>query len=364
MRTVGVEEELLVVGRVDRRPTASGQSVVDGVLENAALFESEFKQEQAELGSDPTESIETLGAQLHELRVHLMESAHRSAAEVVAIATSPFKIRPTATKGERYARMTEEFGLLARQQLTCGQHVHVSVESPDEAIGVLDRIRPWLHVLAAISSNSPFWQGQDSGYASYRTVMWGLWPTAGPTDAFGSLAGYRRLVDELLASGAAMDEGMLYFDARPSARYPTLEIRVADVCTDVADAQLIAALARALVDRGARDWRNGAPAPEVRVALLRAAAWRASRSGLSGDLVDTIGTCARPAWEVVDQMVRWVGDELGANGDLALVTDALARLRESGTGADWQRRAYARRNSLADVVADSVRRTVGEGSAG
>ena len=250
MRTVGVEEELLVVGRVDRRPTASAQSVVDGVLENAALFESEFKQEQAELGSDPTESIETLGAQLLELRVHLMESARRSAAEVVAIATSPFKIRPTATKGERYARMTEEFGLLARQQLTCGQHVHVSVESPDEAIGVLDRIRPWLHVLAAISSNSPFWQGQDSGYASYRTVMWGLWPTAGPTDAFGSLAGYRRLVDELLASGAAMDEGMLYFDARPSARYPTLEIRVADVCTDVADAQLIAALARALGGSG------------------------------------------------------------------------------------------------------------------
>ena len=360
MRTVGVEEELLVVGRVDRRPAASGQSVVDGVLTNTKLFESEFKQEQAELGSDPTTSIEALGEQLHTLRVHLMESAHRSAAEVVAIATSPFKIRPTPSKGERYARMTEEFGLLARQQLTCGQHVHVSIESPDEAIGVLDRVRPWLHVLAAISSNSPFWQGQDSGYASYRTVMWGLWPTAGPTDAFGSVEGYRAQVDQLLASGAAMDEGMLYFDARPSAKYPTLEIRVADVCTDVSDAQLIAALARALVDRAARDWRNGAPAPQVSVAMLRAAAWRASRSGLGGQLVDTLAAKARPAWEVVDLLVHWVGDELGANGDLPLVSDAFQRLRSSGTGADWQRRSFMHRKSLVDVVAEAARRTVGE----
>ena len=139
MRTVGVEEELLVVGINDRRPSAVGDSVVAGVADDdGSQFEAEFKKEQAELGSDPTESIEHLGEQLRSLRLRMMESARREDAEIAAIATSPFHVHPTPTEGERYARMTDSFGLLARQQLTCGQHVHVSVDSREEGVGVLD----------------------------------------------------------------------------------------------------------------------------------------------------------------------------------------------------------------------------------
>ena len=174
---------------------------------------------------------------------------------VVAVATSPFKVRPTPTENERYARMTEMFGIIARQQLTCGQHIHVSINSPDEGVAALDRIRGWLPLLTAISANSPYWQGQDTGYASYRSIAWGQWPTAGPTEAFGDVDGYHRAIAGLLATGAAMDDGMIYFDARLSAKYPTLEIRVPDVCTDVGDSALIAALARGLVDTSATDWR-------------------------------------------------------------------------------------------------------------
>ena len=111
---------------------------------------------------------------------------------------------------------------------------------------MIDRIAAWLPLLLALSSNSPFWQGHDTGYASFRTVIWGLWPTAGPSGPFGDAAGYDAAVADLVRSGAALDVGMVYFDARLSASYPTVEIRVADVCTDVRDAVLLAALSRAL----------------------------------------------------------------------------------------------------------------------
>ena len=110
---------------------------------------------------------------------------------------------------------------MARQQLSCGMHVHVGLESRAEGVAVLDRIRPWLSVLMALSANSPFAHGVDTGYASYRTVLWGQWPTATVTEAFGDEAGYDRVIAELIASEAALDDGMIYFEARLSASYPT-----------------------------------------------------------------------------------------------------------------------------------------------
>ncbi len=213
MRTVGVEEELIVVGLDDGHPLAVGDIVVERASSEAASesslsasqFEAEFKKEQAELGSSPSTCLVDVGRELHELRLRMSRAAGRHRAAVVAMASSPFKVSPTASSGRRYAAMMDRFGLLARQQLTCGQHVHVSISSPEEGVAVLDRIRPWLAVLTALSANSPFWQGQDSCYASYRSVMWGLWPTAGPTERFGSVRGYERALHERLASGAAMD---------------------------------------------------------------------------------------------------------------------------------------------------------------
>lgn len=364
MRTVGIEEELLVVSSDTMRPLPAGDLVVadaEAWLDHDQ-FEAEFKKEQVELGSAPSESIAAIGAELHRLRTEMSQSAQRQGAEVVAIASSPFKVRPTISEGERYAEMTERFGLLARQQLTCGQHVHISISSPEEGVAVLDRIRPWLAVLTAISGNSPFWHGQLSGYASYRSIMWGLWPTAGPTEAFGDVDGYHRAMEERLASGAAMDLGMMYFDARLSSHYPTVEVRVPDVCTDISDALLIAALARGLVDTAAAEWRAGVAPATVSVGLLRAAAWRAARSGMADELVDLVSSRARPSWDLLDALVTHVGDALTANGDTARVQNAIARIRATGTGATFQTRSFASRTDLADVVRDAAVRTVGGAS--
>ncbi len=367
MRTLGVEEELLLVDPDDGTATAAGEQVVQqaedrradlGREGNQPPIDREFKEEQAEIGSSPTTSAGDLAADLRRLRRELASAAEGHGAHIAAVATSPLKVRPTATDDDRYHLMIEEFGLLAREQLTCGQHVHVSIESRAEGVAVLDRIAPWLSVITAMSANSPFWQAKDTGYGSYRTVVWGLWPTAGPTAGFGDETGYDTSITDLLASGAAMDDGMIYFDARLSAHYPTLEIRVADVCTDVDDAVLVAVLARALVETAAAQWQAGEAAPDFRSELLKGMSWRAARHGLSGDLLDPRSRKLAPAFDVIDGLVEWLEPSLTSYGDLPLVQAGVDRLRNNGNGADRQRRSFQQHRDLEEVVADIVRRTL------
>jgi carboxylate-amine ligase len=365
-RTVGVEEELLLVDALDGHPSPLGAEVVAGSPHSAndeggegPSVGHEFKREQAETASPPCSTLDELLAELRRLRAEVVLAAAGQGVDVAALATSPLPVHSTLTDNRRFRVMMAEFGLVARQQLTCGQHVHVAISSRAEGVAVLDRIRPWLSVITAISANSPYWQGEDTGYASYRSVVWGLWPTAGPTEVFGDATGYERAVADLLASGTALDDGMIYFDARLSARFPTLEIRVADVCTDVEDAVLVAGLCRALVETAAQQWRDGVPAPPARVELLRAATWRAARSGIAGDLVDVRARRAVSAWTLIDELIDQLRPALRATGDAEMTDAALARLRARGSGAQAQRAAFQRSNSLQMVVHDAVLRTGG-----
>jgi glutamate---cysteine ligase / carboxylate-amine ligase len=219
-------------------------------------------------------------------------------------------------------------------------------------VAVLDRVRPWLAPLLAVSANSPLWRGVDTGYASWREQEWKRWPTSGPTGLFGSLSAYRELVRALVASGSALDERMLYFDARLSATWPTVEIRVADVCLDVEDAVLVAALARALVTTALRDAQ--APAPAVPVEVLRSASWVASRHGTNGPLVDPVELRARPAQQVLARLGAHVREALEDAGDAALVREGLERVLCRG-GAAVQRAALARGGASAALDAVTLR---------
>jgi carboxylate-amine ligase len=256
--------------------------------------------------------------------------------------------------------MVEEFGILGREQLTCGCHVHVEVGSDEEGVAVLDRIRPWLAVLLALSANSPFWQDHDTGFASYRHELWGRWPSAGPTEIFGSAARYRDVVAALVATPALLDRKMVYFDARLSDRYPTVEIRVADVCLQVEDAALLAALGRALVDTAAAAWRRGEAPDPVRTELLRAASWTASRSGLDDRLLHPADRRPVPAARAVDALLEHTRAALAAAGDLDFARAGLAALAERGTGARRQRAWQAAGLDRAEVVLAAVEMTVGD----
>ena len=255
--------------------------------------------------------------------------------------------------------MLETYREIARPAGTCGMHVHVRVASDEEGVAVIDGIVPWLPVILAVSANSPFYRGHDSGYASWRSQLWLRWPSAGPTERFGSVEAYREVSHRLIASGAARDPGMLYFDARLSAHHPTVEVRISDVCTDPDDAVLIAGLVRALAAKAAgRAETDGAGARcRWRAELLRAAQWRAARYGLSDHLLDPATGERAPARSVLDSLVRLVREELEEYGDLALVEEGIPRVLAAG-GATRQRAAYERSgHSVAAVVDDLVVRT-------
>lgn len=363
VRTVGVEEEYMLV-TPDGAPAAkspvvlrlaAGQRVDDDAA--GGEVEKELKQEQVEISTQPCTDLAELRHEIGAARNRVGALAQQAGVRIAALGTVPQRVESTVNPNEeRYRRMAEQFALVAREQLTCGCHVHVSVADDDEGVVVLDHLMRWTSVLLALSANSPYWQGGSSGYASYRSQVWGRWPTAGPTAPFGDGASYRATLDALVATGVILDDGMIYFDARLSRQYPTVEVRVADVCLDAGDAVLQAALVRALADTAVRSPHDPEP---PRLELLRAAGWQAGRTGLDAELVSPLDWRPAPALDVVGQLVEHVRDALVANGDLALVENQLAELARRGTGSAEQERWRAAGGDDAAVVLRAVERTQG-----
>ena len=337
---------------------ASGDSP-DGGQEVVEALESELQEQQMETNTRPCHSVDELDREVRRCRSWAADAAERAEVRVAALATSPVSVEPTIMDKQRYQEIADAFGLTAQEELTCGCHVHVEISSEEEGVAALDRIRPWLPVLLALSANSPFWQGRDSAYASFRYQAWGRWPTSGPTQAFGTAENYRSTVRQMMLTDTALDTGMVYFDARLSEHYPTLEIRVADVCLHAADAVLVAALARALVETEARNWRAGQPGPNQRVELLRLAAWRASRSGLDEVLLDPVTFLPQPAADVARTLLDHVRDALSDAGDEDVVAELLAAVLERGNGATFQRGAYRETQDLRSVVTGAAAITAG-----
>ncbi|WP_435742332.1 carboxylate-amine ligase [Nocardioides sp. SYSU DS0663] len=374
-RTVGVEEELLLVdpesgrplsvaGKVLRRTDAPAQRRRVGVPEAGddspgGDVGAEMQQQQVETDTPPRRDLEELQDDVEQWRALTVRSAREVGARALAAGTSPLPVRPQPQHDERYQEMTDRYGLTAAEHLLSGCHVHVSVADDEEGVGVLDRVRPWLHALLALSANSPFWQGQDSGYASFRSQAIVRWPSAGPYPAFGSAAAYRRTVEAMVGTEVLLDPDMVYFDARLSQSYPTVEVRVADVCLDARDTVLVAGLGRALVETAAREWAEGRPASEVSTTLLRLASWRAGHDGAGGALLDPGSWEPRPARAVLEALVDHVRPALEDAGDLTRVERGVDRVLTTGNGAGRQRAALERTGRLTDVVAELARVTAG-----
>lgn len=335
-------------GQRDRGPDGGGADAA--AHDPGQVLESELQLQQLETHTRPCAGLGELSREIRRCRALAGEAAGRAGVKVAALATSPVPVEPEVTADSRYQKMAGAFGLTAYEQLTCGCHVHVQIGSPEEGVAVLDRIGPWLSILLALSANSPFWQGRDSAYASFRYQAWGRWPSAGPTAAFGSVRAYRQTVRQMVDTGTVLDTGMVYFDARLSEHYPTVEIRIADVCLHAEDAVLIAALARALVETEARAWRRHQPAGQLRPELLRLAAWRASRSGMDDVLLDPATALPSPAGTIVRLLLDHVGDALADAGDTGTVTDLVTAVLGRGTGAAFQRDTYRRVGDLPEVI--------------
>ncbi|HEX5089702.1 MAG TPA: glutamate--cysteine ligase [Nocardioides sp.] len=358
-RTVGVEEELLVVDPATRAVTPRAREVLQAhaARHDDEELDQELFRHQLEIRTEPFRDVGELVRQLVAARQAAAEAAEVHDLSVAVCATVPLGVEePEVTPDDRYRDVVGRYGAIALLGTTCGMHVHVAVESDDEGVGCIDRIAPWLPALLAMSVNSPFVRGRDTGYASWRTQQWSTWPSAGPTEPFGSVEGYRRACRRMIASGAARDSAMLYFDARLSDKQPTVEVRILDAVTDQDDVGLLTALVRALVETAVLQWSRGVAPSAWRSEELRAARWRASRYGLSSDLLDPRDHELRPAREVVGALVALVGEWLDVAGDSDRVEAGVERVL-AGTGATHQHAAYERTGSLEGVVDDLLART-------
>jgi len=358
--TLGVEEEYLLVDAVEPCGVEAVEDVFDHLPDDLKdSVQHEYMRSQIEVASPPQLVVRGLCAAMTRLRTGLAEAAGRAGARIVAVGAGPAAGPHTRIVDRpRYHRMRERFGDLSPGQGLNGMHVHVSVPDPETGVQILNHLRPWLPVLQAATANSPLSAGHDTGYASWRSMLWARWPTVGPTPYVESYEQYETLVSDLIASGAMLDEGMLYWYARLSARYPTVEIRIGDVCPTLDDTMLLPMLTRALFATLRDEVRDGVPAPNVAQPLLAAAHWRAAHDGLEGLNIDMATRDTRPAWRLMRQLFDYVRPQLDRHGDLEMATMAVGRLRARGTGAARQRAILARNGSVAQVVdwlADATR---------
>ncbi|OBF29669.1 glutamate--cysteine ligase [Mycobacterium sp. ACS4331] len=348
MPTVGVEEEFLLVDPGSGQPLPHNADVAHAARERGVELQLELTTCQVETATGVHEMRDDLLDEIVGLRRAAAQAAHQCGAQLLAVALPPTIPRHfPITDTPRYHQIADRFGMIAHEQGISGCHVHVAVPDRDSAVRVCTWLRPWLPLLLALSANSAIYREADSGYASWRSILWQRWPSAGPPPAVDSAEEYDALVAQMEESGAMLDDGMVYWDARPSAKFPTVEIRVADVPATAAETALLATLARACVMTACAHIDAGRPAPEISEPVLRAAYWRCARDGLEGRTHAMLAAFIdelRPALEQA--------------GDFDYAQSELKRIVQEGNGAMRQRRAW-RRGDIRDVLKAAAEATLG-----
>ncbi|GAB2756070.1 carboxylate-amine ligase [Streptomyces bullii] len=361
MTTVGVEEEFLLVDAATGRLSPYGEKVraAAGLEPFVAADEIQLEllQAQVEVATPVCGTLEEVGGHLLRLRHAVAQAAETHGCRIVASGTPPMmQDTPVpVTEKARYKAMRRQAPQLVAEQMVNGMHVHVAV--PDRRVGVevLNRLRPWLPTLTAMGANSPLWEGHDTGFASWRTIVFDRWPVSGVPPSFTDDTEYDVRVRRLLGTGVIADSGQLYWQVRLCERYPTIEVRCLDVQPRTDDAVMFAGLVRALVETAMREAAAGRTTPDSSPELLKAAMWQAARHGLSQELIDAGGKRCR-AGDAVYQLLEHVGPALDAAGDTRQVAALVHRLLQHGTGADRQRQALSRGgpDAVLDMLAEAA----------
>jgi carboxylate-amine ligase len=350
MRTFGVEEEFQFLDPVTLRPADIGAEVFRALSDSPewrGVTHKEFLASQVEHSSAVFSQLDEARASLLGFRRFISVRAAGLGAVAASIGTAPDTVPfPSITDVERYHRIVRDMaGVIADHQVS-GLHVHVGVPDRESGVVALNAARPWMPLLTSISTNSPFWRGHDTGYASWRTVLLRRWTTSGCPPAFVDAADYNRRVTRLLGMGGIGDLGLISWDVRLSQHLPTIEFRMGDAQLDAETSLLVAALCRALVTHaiekpGATDAAANDSA-DVPPELLWAALLHSAHFGMRERVFDPLTRGLAPAGEALTGFVRKLEVELAEAGDLEAVSDAAARLLHDGTGADRQRAAFQR----------------------
>lgn len=351
--TLGVEEEYQIVDPNTRQLRPRSQTVLHQAARTLGdSVQPEFHASQIEIATPVCRTLADVRGQLIKSRKALIAAAERDGDKIVAAGTHPFSqgSEDDVTPKARYRDMAHTYGWLALEHVIFGCHVHVSLSDPELGVAVMNRARVWLAPLLALAANSPFWLGEDTEYASFRTEVWVRWPLAGPPLAFESRAEHDALVQALVDTGSINDATKIYWDVRLPQHLPTIEFRVTDVCARIDEAVMLAGLVRGLVRTLADEAQRDTPWAKTRPELLRAAHWRAARYGLEGELIDLVGQRSVPAPDLVKTLLDKIRPALEAAGDWEETSSLVAETLRAGNGAMRQREVYQRTGKLEDVV--------------
>jgi carboxylate-amine ligase len=336
--TIGVEEEFLLL---DPRTASVAPEAPDVIASAAApgVVTSEIMRFMVEIRSPVCLTLDELRAGLVAARARLGRAAVAHDVLDVALGVPPRGLPREALVSDlpRYIELARRFPGPARSSGTCSCHVHVGVANRRLGLRVLLRIRSWLPALLALTAASPVWEGRDSGWASRRFPLVASWPTARPPPAVCSVQAYDARVRRAVSTELALDDRSVYYLARLSPRYPTVEVRVADVCLTADDAVAYAGLVRALVATAVDETRSATPLVHVPDAVLLGSCWSAARRGLAGTQPDPRTGERVSTREVIGGLFDRVRPTLEAWGDEA-VLPTLQRLVDHGGGAEVQRR--------------------------
>ena len=342
--TLGIEEEYLLVDSESRELIREAPLPVLTRCEEllGSQVTSEFLQSQIEVGTRVCDDIAEARADLGRLRSTVARCAADEGLALMAASTHPFShwTGQKQTDKDRYDGLARDMQAVSRRLVICGMHVHVCIADPDMRLDLMNQVAYFIPHLLALSTSSPFWSGEDTGLASYRISVFDGMPRTGLPDSFASWSEYRRHVDVLVRTGVIQDASMIWWDIRPSVRFPTMELRICDVCTRLDDALAIAAMFQALVHmlyrlrRNNQRWRGYA---EMLVAENR---WRAQRYGLDEGLIDLGRGELLPYPGLLEEMIELVlpdAEQLGSTDAVLHTRDIVRR----GTSAHRQRRTYA-----------------------
>ena len=311
--TIGIEEEYLVVDRETRdlikSPPPEMWDSLGEVL--GSQVTQEFLKAQIEVGTKVCSNISEARVDLARLRSVLSKVVSEYGAAIIASSTHPFAnwAQQETTEEPRYMRLAADYQQVARQLVICGMHVHVGIDDPHLRIDLMNQVRYMLPHLLALSTSSPFWDGVQTGLLAYRLVIFQNLPRTGIPQEFASWGEYERFVEILVSAGLIEDASKLWWDIRPSSRYPTLEMRVSDVCTRLDDAMTIAALYQCLLGflyrlrRNNQKWRVYAPG------IIEENMWRAQRYGTDGSLVDFGKGVLVPMTDLIDEFIELLAQD-------------------------------------------------------
>lgn len=341
--SLGVEEEYLIVDRATRRLATSPPPSFMAACE-ARLGERvshEYFQAQVEIATPVCPDVATLEHELRSARHAVQEAAAEHGFAMVAASTHPFaywRDLPHVDR-ERYNQLTSDFGIVIRRFAICGMHVHVGLDDPELRIDLMSQASYFLPHLLALSTSSPFWEGEDTDLMAYRPTVFADLPRTGIPDYLENDRDWHALLEALDQTGLCSDPTMIWWDLRPSVRFPTLELRVCDVCTRVGDAVTIAALFQALLAtlyelrNHNQRWRRY---PNI---MIEENKWRAQRDGIHGQLADFGRRQAVAFPDLLEEMLELfqpAAEKLAGWTAIQRARDIVAR----GTSSDQQRARF------------------------